>query len=116
MRSTRKYLNKKTELDGYMFDSKREAERWAELKLLERAGDITDLKRQVGFVLAPAVRYTPHGRQKPALKLIADFSYIDLKHGGRVVVEDVKGVLTTAFHIKRHLMKAMLGITVEIVK
>jgi hypothetical protein len=117
-RSTSKYLNKKTELDGYTFDSNREAQRWAELQLLERAGDIEDLKRQVGFILAPAVRFTPEGRQKPALKYWADFCYVDVKRGGRVVVEDVKSKATAekeAFRIKLHLMKALLGITVDLV-
>jgi hypothetical protein len=111
-----KYGNKKTVFDGITFDSKREAMRYMNLRLLEKAGDIEDLRRQVCFELAPAVRYTPHGRQKPALRYHADFVYCDVKKGGRIVVEDVKGIATQVFNVKRHLMKSLFGITVEIIK
>ena len=47
--STIKYHNKKTEIDGIVFDSRKEALRWHELKLMENAGLISDLRRQVPF-------------------------------------------------------------------
>lgn len=52
----RKYRNKKVEVDGILFDSKKEANRYMELKLLEKAGEITDLKRQVRYELIPRQR------------------------------------------------------------
>ena len=51
--NSRKYRNKKVEVDGILFDSKKEANRYMELKLLEKAGEITDLKRQVRYELIP---------------------------------------------------------------
>jgi len=66
-----KYRNIKTTVDGIRFDSKREAERYSELKLLERAGIITDLKLQPKFELIPK-----HNGNR-ALTYIADFSYTE---------------------------------------
>lgn len=109
-----KYHNKKTVVDGITFDSKREAARWHELKLLERAGHIRDLERQVSFELAPGVRFADKKRAQPPLRLIVDFRYLDLRYC-TVVLEDVKGVITTAFTIKRHLLKAYRGLEVRIV-
>ncbi len=94
-----KYRNKKTVFDGVPFDSKREAARYAVLKLLERGKVITDLQMQVPFILAPSVIVA--GRKKPPLKYIADFVYME---NGKQVIEDVKGVLTDVYVIKRHLM------------
>lgn len=111
----RKYGNKKTNVDGFVFDSKAEATRWTELKLLERAGAISDLKRQVGYVLAPAVRLGNAQRMKPALKLIVDFQYRDVRDG-RVILEDTKGVQTEAFRIKLHLLKDRYGMEVRLTK
>ena len=54
--NSRKYRNKKVEVDGILFDSKKEANRYMELKLLEKAGEITDLKRQVRYELIPRQR------------------------------------------------------------
>jgi hypothetical protein len=116
---TSKYLNKKCRLDGYLFDSLREASRWSELRLLERAGEINHLERQVVYVLAPPVRLPPDNRQKPALRYVADFRYVDLKHGGETVVEDVKSSITAekeAFRIKLHLMKSVHDIDVRLVR
>jgi|SRR5882672_7728612 len=115
-RSTSKYLNKKVVIDGRTFDSKREALRWAGLRLMERAGVIHDLQCQVAFELAPPVRLGAVQRQKPALRYVADFVYVDAARGGVRVVEDVKGVVTEAFRIKLHLMKSVHGIEVRLVK
>jgi branched-subunit amino acid transport protein len=104
----RKYRNRKVARDGLSFDSQREADRWAELILLERAGEITDLRRQVPFVLAQAVRLGK--RVKPALRYVADAVYTTAD--GRVVVEDAKGVRTAVYRIKQHLMATVHGIEI----
>lgn len=109
-----KYLAKKTEVDGIKFDSQAEARRYVNLRNLEIAGHIRGLQLQPVFELAPAVRLRGEGRKKPAIRYIADFSYIT-QHG-RAVVEDVKGAITPVFRLKLHLMKTVHGIDVEIVK
>lgn len=104
-----KYKNIKCEIDGIKFDSKKEAARYCELKLLQKAGKISGLELQKVFVLAPSV--VINGRKKPALKYICDFFYANHLRG--FVVEDVKGgILTPAYIIKRHLMKSVLGLTI----
>lgn len=90
-----KYKNRKTTADGILFDSAKEAGRYQELKLLERAGMIHDLRRQVKFELIPKC-----GKELPCC-YIADFVYTE---GGRTVIEDVKGVRTKEYIIKRKLM------------
>lgn len=98
-----KYRNVKTVVDNITFDSKREALRYSDLKLLERGKVITDLMLQVPFVLALSVVIA--GRKKPALRYIADFVYMQ---NGKQVIEDVKGgPLTQVYIIKRHLLKHM---------
>lgn len=84
-------------------------ERYCHLKLLQRAGRISGLRCQVVFELAPAVRV--QGRKRPALRYVADFVY---REAGAAVdtVEDVKGKLTDAYRIKRHLM-AVLGFEIK---
>lgn len=108
-----KYGAKKTELDGILFDSKRESQRYGELILLERAGKIRGLQRQVQFELAPKVKINGEKRQRPALRYTADFEYYE---AGYRVVEDVKGVITQPFRIRQHLMKTVHGIDVRVVK
>lgn len=105
-----KYGAKKTQIDSITFSSKAEAKRYAELKMLERAGHITKLELQPKFELAPSVKYTGAARAKPALRYVADFRYVD--HLGNTIVEDAKGFKTEAYQIKRHLMLALLGIEV----
>jgi hypothetical protein len=98
--------------DGHA--SKREAKRAGVLKLLERAGQIKDLKEQVEFVLAPSV--VINGRKRPAIKYFADFVYEDLGlpefFESRLVVEDCKGFRTPVYKLKRHLMKSVLNIDI----
>jgi hypothetical protein len=108
-----KYGNKKTIVGCMIFDSKREASRWGDLLLLERAGHIQELKRQVKYELAPSVKFEGAKRAQPPLRLIVDFAYIE---GGARVLEDVKGVVTTAFTIKRHLLKHLTGLDVRVTK
>lgn len=110
-----KYGNKKVTVDGYQFDSKAEATRWTDLKLMERAGQISGLKRQVGYVLCPAVKLGAAQRVKPAIKLIVDFQYRD-ERNGQIVLEDVKGVQTAVFRLKAHLLKDRYGMEVRIIK
>jgi len=92
----RKYHNKKTVLDGMTFDSMKESCRYQELKLLLKAGEITDLRRQVTYELLPA-----NGDER-GVNYRADFVY---QQEGKTVVEDVKGVRTRDYIIKRKLMK-----------
>lgn len=88
-----------------MFDSKREASRYQELRLLEQAGEITNLRLQVPYILFPK---DEHGR---ALKYIADFVYND--NTGALVVEDAKGHPTDVYKIKRRLMAELKGIEIK---
>jgi len=105
---TSKYHNKKTVLDGIKFDSQREAKRYWELKILERAGEISELKLQVSFELAPSAII--NGRKSPPRKYVADFTYIE---NGKLVIEDAKGMLTEMYKFKRHLMKSQLNLEIR---
>ena len=99
-----KYNNVKTVIDGITFDSKKEAKRYSELKLLEKANLIGSLQLQVKFELIP----TQKGgiRTELAMKYIADFVYYDLgKYTAPMIIEDVKGIKTRDYIIKRKLMK-----------
>lgn len=105
-----KYRNVKTEVDGILFDSKREAKRWTELCLMQKAGQIEALERQVKFTLLPPVKFSDELRRTPATQYVADFSYTQ---GGLRVVEDVKGAITKEYRLKRKMMLALLGIEVQ---
>jgi hypothetical protein len=107
----RKYGNKPTIVDGLKFDSAREAKRWQELKLLERARSITELERQITYELAPSVSIAGEARRRPALRFKLDFRYFD-REGMQTVHEDCKGFADTAFRIRQHLMKSVHGIDV----
>lgn len=111
-----KYGNKKVTQDGIFFDSKKEARRYAELKMMLRAGLISDLELQKPFELIPAQyepvpRYGKNGKRlKDGKRCIekscvykADFTYFD-KEKNTLVVEDTKGYRTTEYIIKRKLM------------
>ena len=99
-----KYSAVAVELDGIKFSSRREARRWAALTLLQRAGQITGLKRQVkiGLMGAHGPILTPTGR--PAF-YIADFVYRDTARGTEVV-EDAKGFPTPEYKLKRAILAA----------
>ncbi|KWF74582.1 DUF1064 domain-containing protein [Burkholderia cenocepacia] len=96
-----KYRNQRCEHEGITFDSRRERDRWIQLCRERDAGVIAELERQVTFVLADPV--VIDGRKKPALRYVADFVY---EREGKTVIEDVKGVITPEYRIKRHLMAA----------
>lgn len=114
-----KYKNKKVVIDGLVFDSKREAKRYGELLLLEKVGAITNLQRQVKYVLIPAQREPDTVGARGGIhkgKLIekecayfADFVY---QQDGETVVEDTKGMRTTDYVIKRKLMLYRHGIRI----
>lgn len=104
-----KYGAIKTTIDGKKFDSKKEAERYAELKMMQRVGLIRDLETQVKYVLIPSQRDDNGKVIEKECSYIADFVYHDIK-ADRLVVEDVKGYRNPSsagyakFVIKRKLM------------
>lgn len=110
-----KYKAKKVVIDGITFDSKKEANRYCELKLLERAREITSLELQKEYELIPA-QYINGKCVERAVKYKADFVY---KQNGETVVEDVKGYRDPAsagyakFVIKRKLMLYVHNIRVK---
>ena len=107
----RKYGNRKVTLDGHSFDSKREAGRYGELKLLERTGQITDLELQLRFELIPKQR-RDDGKPERACEYVADFRYTDVRTG-KQVIEDTKGMRTRDYIVKRKLMLQVHGISVR---
>ncbi|WP_313624107.1 DUF1064 domain-containing protein [Achromobacter sp.] len=104
-----KYRNKKTELDGIKFDSKREAARYSQLRLLERGGQIRGLSLQPKFTLIDSQRRADGKPERPVV-YVGDFMYFE---GDKCVVEDAKGVRTPDYVIKRKLMLLRHGITVR---
>ncbi len=122
-----KYRSKKVVVDGITFDSSREARRYKELSLLEKAGVISQLELQKSFELIPAQyecyeRYGKTGKRlkdgrrciEKAVNYKADFTYIQ---DGKIVVEDVKGYKKggayALFSIKRKLMLYVHGIRIK---
>ena len=107
-----KYGARKCTFNGITFDSQKEAQRWAELKLLERGKVISDLRLQVKFQLIPN-QYDKNGKLiERAVNYIADFVYTDNKTG-QTVVEDTKGFKTKEYIIKRKLMLERYGIRIR---
>lgn len=122
-----KYRNRKVEYGGIIFDSKKEFNRYKELKRMEQAGLISNLRRQVKYILIPEQRAEspgvfskgPHkGQEKPGKLLekecayIADFVYYDPQVQADVV-EDTKGFRTKEYRIKRKLMLQVHGICIR---
>ena len=101
---TSKYHAQKTTVDGITFDSKKEAMRYQELRLLERAGEIKNLQLQVPYVL---IEKSKHGR---AIKYIADFVY---EKKGQTVVEDCKGFRTDTYKLKKRLLAEKYEIEIK---
>ena len=95
LRKARKYYNKKTEIDGIIFDSKKEARRYSELKLLVKAGELVSFDRQVVFPIL--------FEGQLLCKYVADFVTYS-KHGLRTV-EDAKGMRTRIYQLKKKMMK-----------
>lgn len=108
-----KYHNQKIELNGEKFDSKGEMMRWEELKILERAGQIKNLRRQIVFELLPNQYAVVDGRRRVVerrVTYVADFVY---EEGGETVVEDYKGFETEAFKLKKKMMLFFFGIQIR---
>lgn len=118
-----KYRNKKIIQNGIEFDSKREARRFSELSLLEKAGAITNLQMQVKFELIPAQyetfeRYGKNGKKlkdgkrcvEKSCVYVADFVY---QENGKTVVEDVKGVRTKEYRLKKKMLLYFHGIRIK---
>lgn len=97
-----KYHSKKAVVDGIEFDSKAEAKRYCELKMLERAGKIKDLSLQHKFELQPS--FKKNGKTIRAIVYVADFVYLDLERM-RIEVEDVKGFKTKEYLLKKKLFE-----------
>ena len=97
-----KYRNKKTEVNGIVFDSKLEAKRFQELKLLERANEIEQLELQPSFELIPSFKKNGKTIRKTIYK--GDFSYIDKKTGKRII-EDTKGYKTRDYILKKKMFE-----------
>lgn len=112
-RSAGKYNAKKTKVDGIVFDSLKEANRYKELRLLQRAGEIAGLEMQYKFEIIPEHREAdtigPRGGRKkgkiiePARYYVADFYYMNCETG-EWIVEDVKGFKTPEYKLKKALM------------
>lgn len=109
-----KYHAKKVTLDGIRFDSKKEACRWAELKVMEKAGLIKELERQVRFCLIPTIVGENGKVRQRETNYVADFRYYE-KQGEHweQVVEDAKGIRTDVYKIKKKLMLWRYGIEIR---
>lgn len=106
-----KYGNARTEIDGITFASRHEANRYIELKYMERAGLISRLELQKVYTLiGPQKDKSGKVIERP-VKYIADFVYKD--QDGRTVVEDAKGMKTDVYKIKRKLMLSIYGIRIQ---
>lgn len=115
-----KYHNKKVNVGGEVYDSKKEFRRFQELKLLEQAGEIQNLRRQVKFILIPAQREPDTiGKRGGIIKgkllerevaYIADFVY---ERNGEMVVEDTKGFRTADYILKRKMLLYFHGIRIK---
>lgn len=119
-----KYSNRKTTIDGITFDSVREARRYAELKLMEKTGEISCLERQRKYLLIPA-QYEPiscedyvksKGKKTKGkciereCSYVADFVYVQ---NGKIIVEDTKGFRTKDYVLKRKMMLFFHGIRIR---
>lgn len=104
-----KYRAYKVECDGMVFASKKEAKRYIELKMLQKAGEISNLRMQVKHQLIPSQK-DADGKTVRPVYYISDFEY---EENGRTVVEDVKGFRTREYKLKKKLMLFREGITVR---
>jgi hypothetical protein len=113
MAKRNKYGAKPVVAGGIRFDSTGEYERWQELQLLQAAGKISELERQVVFQLAPSVKFEGAKRAQPALRMVIDFSYVE---NHRRILEDHKSpaTITPVFVAKRHMLLHSLGYQVRV--
>ena len=103
--SYQKYRAKKTEVNGILFDSKLEAERFQQLLLLEKAGEISGLMLQVEFQILKGWTNPETGEKVKSRHYVADFVYND-RETGAWVIEDTKGIETPDFRLKWDYMKS----------
>lgn len=104
--SGNKYHAQKTEINGVVYDSKKEANRSQELLYLERAGLVKNVRRQVRFELQPEY-ITKDGRKIKSINYVADYVYE--RPDGKMVVEDVKSEMTRklpVYRIKKKMLEA----------
>ena len=99
-----KFNARKTVVNGIMFDSKKEALRYTQLLLKQRAGEISNLELQPVFVLQD--KFTYNNVVYRAINYVADFRY---KSGGFIYVEDVKGFKTPEYLLKRKIFLKLFG-------
>jgi hypothetical protein len=97
-----KYHSRKAIVDGIKFDSLKEAKRYNELKILEKANEITELRLQVKFELQPS--FKKEGKTYRKIEYIADFTYYDNKLN-KYIVEDTKGYKTEVYKLKKKLFE-----------
>lgn len=107
-RTRNKYRNNPIIIDGIRFDSTKEGHRWCELQTLQEAGVISDLQRQVKFELQPAFYF--QGKKIRPIQYAADFTYYE---DGKHIVEDVKGVKTQEYKLKKKMMQYIYGIDIH---
>lgn len=103
-----KYHAKKTCVDGIIFDSRREADRYLVLKSMEEDGAIEDLRRQVRYELVPA--FDVDGKHYRPVYYVADFTY---RENGHEVIEDVKGMKTDVYVLKAKLVAYRYGMNIR---
>lgn len=106
-RST-KYGAIKTTVDGITFDSRAEARRFCELRLLQQAGEITGLTVHPRYELIPGA--VIDGISEKPIRYTADFAYME---HGKLIVEDVKGAVTRDYELRRKMMLLLRGITIR---
>lgn len=104
MRGFNKFGAKKTTIDGIRFDSKKEANRYLELKLLKLGGNISHLELQPEFIIHDG--FECRGKKYRVIKYRADFKYIE---NGQTIVEDVKGFKTPVYNIKKKMFLKKYG-------
>lgn len=119
-RRSSKYGEEKVKYNGMVFDSKRECRRYQELEILQKIGEISELRTQVKFVLIPAQREPDTiGKRGGKIKgdlierevsYIADFVYVE---NDKTVVEDAKGMRTREYILKRKMMLYFYGIRIK---
>ena len=104
-----KYGNRKTYVGDILFDSKKEANRYVELTLMQKAGEIKNLRTQVPFELVPSIRSETGKVIQRAVEYVADFTY---EQDGKLVVEDSKGFRPEVYKLKKKLLLWRYGINI----
>lgn len=105
-----KYYSRKVIIDGIKFDSKKEGNRYLELRLLLKARKIRDLELQKKFELLP--KYKINNKTIRAISYIADFVYWDISKN-EMVIEDTKGFKTEVYKLKKKLFEYKYGIEIK---